>query len=167
MQFETYLDNLIAQYEGYFDIQRPHVFAGSEVLAYARFMQRTAKYMLTRQAQLYATEVFEHVFFVYAPNLDEAAFSREKERILAAEQEYVKPNSDHMYSYITLILICGHIEEPVKQQVRRTRFTKNYRFGVQGYSTVRIAAVDLGDGTFVLNRQGKELKPVLTRAFGQ
>lgn len=167
MQLETYLDNLIAQYEGYFDIQRPHVFAGSEILAYARFTRRTTKYMLTKQAQLYATEVFEHVFFVYASNLDEAAFAREKERIIAAEQEYVQPNADHMYSYITLILLCGHIEEPVKQQVRRMRYTKNYRYGIQGYSTVRIAAVDLGDQTFVLNRQAKELKAVLTRAFGQ
>lgn len=167
MQLETYLDNLIAQYEGYFDMQRPHTFAGSEILAYARFMRRTTKYMLTRQAQLYATEVFEHVFFVYASDLDEAAFAREKARIIAAEQEYVQPNADHMYSYITLILICGHIEETVKRQVRRTRYTKNYRYGIQGYSTVRIAAVDLGDQTFVLNRQGKELKSVITRAFGQ
>jgi hypothetical protein len=47
------------------------------------------------------------------------------------------------------------------------RYTKNYRYGIQGYSTVRIAAVDLGDQTFVLNRQAKELKAVLTRAFGQ
>ncbi len=167
MQLDTYLDNLIAQYEGYFDIQRPHVFAGSEILAYARFMRRTTKYMLTKQAQLYATEVYEHVFFVYASNLDEAAFAREKARIIAAEQDYVQPNADHMYSYITLLLICGHIEESVKQQIRRTKYTKNYKFGVQGYSTVRIAAADLGDGTLVLNRQGKELKPVLERAFGQ
>ena len=165
MQIEPYFSNLLAQYEGYFDIQRPHMFGGSEILAYGRFMRRTARYMLSKQAQLYATEAFEHVFFVYVPKLDEAAFLREKERILTAEQHYVQTNSEHMYSYITLILLCESIEEPVQHLIRRLHFTKNYRFGIQGYSTVRLAAVNLGEQSFVLNGQAKELKTVLQRAF--
>ncbi len=91
MQLETYLDNLIAQYEGYFDIQRPHVFAGSEILAYARFMRRTTKYMLTKQAQLYATEVFEHVFFVYASNWTRRRLRAKRSALLLRNRSMCSP----------------------------------------------------------------------------
>lgn len=164
-QLQTVLDNLISQYEGYFNVERPHAYGNRVVLAYAQFVQRMEKYVLVKRAQLYATESYEHVFFVHAPNLNEATWEAEKTFIIEAEKDYVIPHAEHMYTYMTLILLCDHIDEAVKNKIKRLRFTKNYHMALHGYSTVRIAALDLSNETIITNAQGKEIKKVLDNAL--
>lgn len=164
-KLQDILDNLVLQYEGYFDTERPHIFAGKQIALYARYTQRVEKYVLVRRAQLFATEINEHVFFVHVPYLDASAWAFEIERAKQAESAYVKPHIEHMYSYITLVLLCDGVEEAVKKQVRRLRYTKNYKFSTHGYSTVRVAVLNLGDETIVTNSSGKEVKKVLEKAL--
>ncbi len=159
------LKKLIAQYEGYFDIEQPHIFGGREIPAYAHYRQRTERYMLSKKAKLYATEIDEHVFFVYTPYLDKALWETEKNLAISAEKDYVVPHNEHMYSYITLILLCDGIDNDVIGDIQSLRFTKNYKFSLHGYSTVRVASLDLKSGGIFTNSRGKELRKVLEYAL--
>ncbi|MDR1619371.1 MAG: hypothetical protein LBS18_01715 [Clostridiales bacterium] len=164
-QLQSVLDNLILQFEGYFDIEKPHAYGDRVVLAYAHFTQRMEKYVLVHRSKLYATESNEHVFFVHDRRLDEATWEAEKSFITQAERDYVIPHSEHMYSYMSLVLLCESIDDKVKKLIKRFSFTRNYRFTLHGYSTVRVAALDLSDETIVTNRRGKGMKKVLENAL--
>lgn len=164
-KLQDVLDNLMKQYEGYFNVEMPHTYGNRVLLAYAQYIQRMEKYVLVRRAQLYATESNEHVFFVHAPHLNEATWEAEKNFIIAAEKDYVVPHSEHMYSYMTLVLLCDTIDADVKKKIKRMSYTKNYKYSIHGYSTVRIAAMDLSDDSIVTNGQGRELVKVLENAL--
>lgn len=164
-KLQTVLDNLILQYEGYFNIEQPYTYGNRVILAYAHFVQRMEKYVLVQRAKLYATESFEHVFIVHASNLSEEVWEAEKTFIINAESDYVAPHSEHMYSYMTLILLCDHIDEAVKHKIKRLRYTKNYHMALHGYSTVRVAALDISNDMIITNAQGKELRKVLDNAL--
>ncbi len=164
-QLQNILDNLLLQYEGYFDIEKPHTYGNRVILAYAHFVQRMEKYVLVHKAKLYATEAYEHVFFVHAPHLSLSTWESEKTFITQAEKDYVVPHSEHMYSYMTLVLLCDKIDEEVKRKLRSFHYTKNYKFSLHGYSAVRVAAMDLSSGQIFTNRPGKEIKKVLENAL--
>lgn len=159
------LSKLIAQYEGYFDIEQPHIYGNKEIPAYAHYRQRTERYMLSKKAQLYATEIDEHVFFVHIPYLDKTTWETEKNLVINAERDYVVPHSEHMYSYITLILLCDGLDNQITGDIRKLRYTKNYKFSLHGYSTVRIAVLDIKSGSIFTNSRGKELRKVLEYAL--
>lgn len=166
MQKEAVLENLVLQYEGYFNIERPFLHDGREFLFYGRFIQRQEKYVLVRRATLYAFETHEHVFVVSADELDDATFEDLSNFITHAEADFVEPNPEHMFSYITLIILCGHITESAREALRRFHFTKNYKLSTQGYSTVRIGAVELPSERVETNKAGrKDVKCVLERAL--
>lgn len=164
-QLQNVLDNLMLQYEGYFNIEKPYTYGNRVILAYAQYIQRMEKYVLVRKAKLYATESNEHVFFVYVPHLDMNNWEAEKSFICNAEKDYVVPHSEHMYTYMTLVLLSDKIDDDVKKKIKRTQYTKNYKLALEGYSTVRVAALDLSDESIVANSMGKEIKEVLSRAL--
>ncbi len=164
-RLQEVLDNLILQYEGYFNIERPHIYGDREILAYAQYTQRMEKYLLVQRAQLYATESYEHVFFIHVAHLDETTWEKEKSIAIQAEKDYVVAHNEHMYSYITLVLLCDTIDDDVVKAIRRMHYTKNYKFSIQGYSTVRVAAMDLSNDTIVTNARGREIRKVLENAL--
>ncbi|MDL2218560.1 hypothetical protein LJC27_07870 [Christensenellaceae bacterium OttesenSCG-928-M15] len=165
IRLQDIIDNLLKQYEGYFNIERSHMFGGREAVAYARFEQRMAKYVLVKRAQMYAYETNEHVFFVFEDHLDNLKWEFEKKRIIEAEKDYVQPHKEHMYSYMTLVLLANTIDESVKKEIKKLRYTKNYRWSLHGYSTVRVAAAELSSEEVFANVRGKELQKVLDTAL--
>lgn len=165
MRQQEMLDRLIEQYEGFFDIQRPFEHDGRSFLAYAHFQQYQEKYVLVRRAKMFGFETHEHAFFAAVDRLDLPVWEDYKRFIMEAERDFVKPHKEHMYSYMTLLLLAGSVEEDAAADLARMKYTKNYKFSVEGYSTVRVAAVDLGKESFVVNRQARDLKKVLGRAL--
>ena len=49
--------------------------------------------------------------------------------------------------------------------VRKKSFTKNYRFGLHGYSNLLAGLTDLGTEQTVTNREGHELVPYFKKLF--
>ena len=164
-QLQNMLDNLLLQYEGYFNVSKPHIFDGDEILAYASFEQRMAKYVMIKRAEIFAIKTYEHVFFVHAADLTMSGWEKEKNRITFAEKDYVIPHKEHMYSYITLILLCDTIDPDVKKAISKFRYTKNYKWTLEGYSAVRICALDLSSEEIITNKQAKDVRKVMEQAL--
>ena len=57
------------------------------------------------------------------------------------------------------------VDEETAKTVRRKSFTKNYRFGLHGYSNLLSGIVDLGTEKTVTNREGHELVPYFKKLF--
>lgn len=107
MQTDTFLEKILPKYKAYFDIFRPFNLGSTTCEAYCSFSSRNEKYVLVKRAQLWVTECFEHVLFLKVAKLDVNEFEKVKSFIATVvEPSLVKPKKDHMYTYLTLVLLC-------------------------------------------------------------
>lgn len=151
--FESILDG----YHGLFDIFSPHELCGRPVAAYCYFMSKNERYVLIKRAVIWSAESFEHVVIIEVPKLEEEGVLEMVGFLSQLEKTLIKPDRNHMYSYITVLLLCQNIEQSAKKRLKRIRFTKNYRFTWHGYSSGRIIAINVSEGEVVANAAGKPM----------
>jgi hypothetical protein len=77
----------------------------------------------------------------------------------------VKPHSEHQCTNIKVVLIADSTDPDTVMAVRKKSFTKNYRFGLHGYSNLLAGLTDLGTEQTVTNREGHELVPYFKKLF--
>lgn len=159
----TILENLLSQFKSKYEIERNHTYGNRIVPAYAHFVERTSKG--SQKAKSGYLEFFEHVFFVYDSVLSSKVWEYEIGFIKGAERDYVLPRREHVRSYMTLVLISDRISGDIKDKIKRLHHKKNYKLSFHGYSTVRVAAIELSTNEVFANRQAKGLKPLLEQAF--
>ena len=80
---------------------------------------------------------------------------------LKAGLELIRPHSEHQCSFVTAVVICGQARPEVLEDIARTRFRKDYRFGFYGWMEFRAAAVCLQDGQVTVNRAGRDMRRFL------
>lgn len=159
---QTMLKRLLAAHETWFDVERDRTVAGRVFPGVAEYHEQSERYVLTRRAKLWEVASNEYVFFDTVGFLEEGAFeemvSFMKQKALP---EMVHPHPDHMFSNLSLVLIADSVAPGIAKAVRRTRFRKNYKWGIWGWSDLRVAVVDLGEGEFgrvMTNAAGKTIK---------
>ena len=165
------LDRLLAAHEGYFDVERDHRFGGRAFDGYAQFHSSAERYVLTKRAKLWGVNVHEHMFFLCCDELTSEELADLTNFMTATALEKVQPDPEHMTTYLTLVVIAGAATDDVHRAVRRTRFRKNLRFGLQGWVDLRLALVDLGGqeggapshARITTNSQGKKLRETLEK----
>lgn len=165
MTGEYLLEKLLDSFENSYDIERGFNLNGDIYNAYARFNATGAKYVLVKKAELWRADCFEHVFFrLSREELTEKVIQDFRKQITDyIEPELVRggkkwPESNHMYTYMTVIYICeeGAAWETEKM-IRAFRYIKNYKLTIRGYSEARILVFDLKNRRIFGNRAAREL----------
>ncbi|MDD2971980.1 MAG: hypothetical protein PHE02_07615 [Lachnospiraceae bacterium] len=172
MDRTDYLDRLLAKYSGTFDIYKPYVVHGREYPAYGYFFSCVEKYVLVREANLWSSKSYEHVMFLS----EEKCTLETLEEVKQLWEGYMEPElvchgtkepeENHMYSYLSVIVIAEHkLEREIAKQIRKLNFEKGYRFNMRGYSQGHIAVVSMEDEKVYANFVGRKLKTVLKETF--
>lgn len=172
MNSKQYLDRLLLRYAGTFNIYKPYSAAGKMIDAYGYFYNHLEKYVLVRDANLWSSDSFEHVFYITGEkiNLDTV---KQFEKILVEymEPELVRkgqkiPDKNHMYSYLTLVFISDLTPEPeVLKEIKKFRYEKGYRFNTRGYSQAHMCLVSAEDGKVYTNYAARKSKKILTEVY--
>ncbi len=167
-----YLKDLLYRYQVNFDISENYKLGNVTYPAYAYFHSFSEKYVLRKEAQLWAVNAFEHVFFMTEDELSEATLDSIREHITEIiEPQLVRkdgkyPQKDHMCSYITFVLLTdGEISDDVKKAVKKFKFDKGYMFNFRGHSEARIAAVSMKTEEIVTNSNAKDMRKLLQDVF--
>lgn len=164
-QLQEKLEQLLKAYEHYFDIQRGVTVDGVEFPAAADYHFREENYVATRAHTIYATEQHEYAFFYLAEHLDAAALRKLIDLSREAGMTKVKPHKEHMFSYVTLIILADAIDEEAKALIKKYRFRKNFRLTLQGWMEYHIAALETSTASFLSNPTGKEARKNLEQVF--
>ena len=161
MTKETFLEKLLPSYQTYFDIQYNVNIDTRQYPAIAQFHSRSEKYVLVHSAKIWATEMNEYAYFAFedVPTMDD--FLSLKKDVLQLGLAQIKPHSEHMYSYVTLIIVADLLPEEIVKEIEKAKYHKTYLFSIYGWMHLRIAAVDLSNGKVYSNKRGKELLPLL------
>ena len=159
---QTMLKRLLAAHETWFDVERGRTVAGRVFPGVAEYHEQGEKYVLTKRAKLWEVASNEYVFFDTVGFLEEGAFDETVSFMKTqALPEMVHPHPDHMFSNLSLVLIADGCAPGIAKAVRGVRFRKNYKWGVWGWSDLRVAVIDLGAGEIgrvMTNAAGKTLK---------
>ncbi|WP_051204658.1 hypothetical protein [Butyrivibrio sp. VCD2006] len=171
---DVYLKELLRRYEASFDITNNFTLGNTTYPAYARFCSLSEKYVLKKEAKLWAIKAFEHVLFIR-----EDEFTNEKlENIMSvirdhAEPEFVRmgqkyPEKDHMCTYLTFVVLASKTpDKALKKAIKKFHFDRGYLFNFRGHSEARLAVVSLEDGDVTTNYSGRELKDLLIDVYNK
>lgn len=153
------LNRLLVAHEAWYDVYRDYEFAGRTFPGYAEFHTMGEKYVLVKRAKLWGVSSHEYIFFVKTDNLDEPLLNELVSFMKTKAIEKVDPNApDHMQSFLSLVVITDVADKQTLKAVRKTRFRKDFKFGINGWVDLRLAVVDLGSMKVVTNAMGKEMK---------
>ena len=160
------LKKLLLAHETWFDVTRDYQYAGRTFPGYAEFHSHGEKYVLVKSAKLWEVDAHEYLFFDLAGTLSadqvEAWIAFMKEEAI----KKVEPKPNHMTSFISLVLVADSVDSQAAKLIRKTRFHKEFKLGVEGWVDLRLAAIDVNARTVYANGMGKELLPLLESALG-
>ena len=114
---------------------------------------------------LNAVENHEYVYFYLTEHLDVETLQKQIDLSREAGMSHIKPNREHMSSFVTLVILADTIDPEAKTLIKKTRFRKNFRLALHGWMEYHIAAMEISTNSFLSNPAGKEARKLLERNF--
>ena len=147
---DTYLDRLLVRYAGTFDLYTPYQIGGKTFPAYGYFFSHVEKFVLTRNANMWSSDSYEHILFVAMDEVTASDVSEMKTilleevepKLVLKGEELPPPN--HMYSYMSVILISD--KRPSKETVKAVKklsYDKGYMMNMRGFSQAQMCLVSI------------------------
>lgn len=166
MTLQERLEQLLKAYSYYFDIERDVQVEGGSFPATAFYHFREENYIATKNHVIYATEQHEYVYFYVTEHLTAADLQHQIDLSREAGLRVVEPHKEHMFSYVTLVVLADTMDPEAKRLLKKTRFRKNFRLALHGWMEYHIAAMECSTQSFLSNPAGKEARKTLERNFG-
>ncbi len=169
---DTYLRELLRRYQANFDISENYTLAGKTYPAYAYFCSLSEKYVLKKEAQLWAIKAYEHVLFENVSsfnkdNLDEIKAVIEKHmepQLVRGGQSY--PEKDHMCTYMTFVIVSDTDPTPETiKAIKKFKYDRGYLFNFRGHSEARLTLISLSSGNVYSNYCGRDLRDLLSDVY--
>ena len=159
------LNKLLDAYSHVYDIDRDVPVGDVVYPAMATYYLRDENYLISKQHVLSAVEQHEYVYFLLADHLTAENLQEHIDRTKAAGLAKVRPHKDHMFSNVGLVVLANTIAPEAKQLIRRTRFRKNYKLTLHGWTEYQLAAMETSTNCFFSNPAGKEARKNLEGNF--
>lgn len=169
-----YFNKIAEQYKETFDIYKNKEINGEKYLAYGHFYSHSEKYVLVKEVQLWEARSHEHVIFMDVSEMTVNDLKKVDELIKGYMEPFLVrkgekyPEKNHMYSFLTVVVFTSkRISDDVKRKIEKYKFEKNYLFSIRGYSSGRIAVIDVENMKIATNKAGKVLNKLYERIFEQ
>ena len=158
---EAVLRGLKSAYTAYYDIE--DIADGTPLKALCAYHNRDSQYVLVKKAELWAAEHHEYLYLWDADALDVPLLEDIFRRTLADGEPRVKPHSQHMYTYLSAVVLYETAQPDALKQLQKLKKRREFKLSLHGWMEFRIAAVDLSTGEVTVNRAGKTLGKDLKR----
>ena len=169
---DTYLDRLLVRYAGTFDLYTPYQIGGKTFPAYGYFYSHVEKFLLTRNANMWSSDSYEHILFVAMDEVTASDVSEMKTilleevepKLVLKGEELPPPN--HMYSYMSVILISD--KRPSKETVKAVKklsYDKGYMMNMRGFSQAQMCLVSIEEEKIYHNFAAHGKKKTLKGIF--
>ena len=165
MTLQERLDKLLNAYSHYYDIARDVTVEGGSFPATAFYYLRDENYLITKKHVLNAVENHEYVYFYLTEHLDVETLQKQIDLSREAGMGNIKPNREHMSSFVTLVILADTIDPEAKKLIKKTRFRQNFRLALHGWMEYHIAAMEISTNSFLSNPAGKEARKLLEGNF--
>lgn len=159
------LDKLLDAYSHVYDIDRDVPVADTVYPAMATYYLRDENYLISKQHVLSAVEQHEYLYFCLADHLTADELQVHIDRTRQAGLALVHPHREHMFSNVGLVVLANTIAPEAQKLIKRTRFRKNYKLTLHGWTEYQLAAMEVSTNRFFSNPAGKEARKNLESNF--
>lgn len=160
MNVQEALDKLLPSFRRYYNVKTEDVAA--PFVAEAVFQSHNEQYFLIKSARISEANSNEFAYFYTAESLNAEELKKLDQCAWERGTENVQPNYYHRSTDVALILIAERIDEEAKKLMKKLNHSKSYQFGLKGYSNYRLVALELSTGMVIHNRQGQNLKKLVS-----
>lgn len=150
-------DKLIRTYLSYFTVENDITINGISYNAIAEYHSRGEKYFLTKKAKLWAAETNEYVYFIICENLNAETLNKLFSEVINYSLTKIKPHSEHMFSYISMVIITDQPQQGVLKETAKLSFKKNFKLSLHGWAEFRVVLLDVSERKIITNSSGREI----------
>lgn len=159
------LNKLLDAYSHQYDIDRDVEVEGFTYPATATYYLRDENYLITKQHVLSAVEQHEYLYFYLTDHLTAEDLQAHVDLSKRAGLSRVKPHKDHMFSNVGLVVLANTIDPEAQRLIKRTRFRKNYKLSLHGWTEYQLAAMEVSTNCFYSNPAGAGARTILEQNF--
>lgn len=159
------LNKLLDAYSHSYDIDRDVEEEGRLWPATATYYLRDENYLISKQHVLSAVEQHEYLYFHLTDHLTAEELQSQIELSKQAGLRKVKPHKDHMFSNVGLVVLANTISPEAQQIIKKTRFRKNYRLSLWGWTEYQLAAMESSTNSFYANPAGAGARKIMEQNF--
>lgn len=156
---DKYLSVLADRYAPYYDVSWNEELAGRRFDLVARFKLRSERYFAVKTLTLYAYENRETALVQVVRRIDGPAVAEFTNYLKRAVSLLVQPNEEHMSTMLTGVLVAEEeVTAEARSLVERFRYSKSFKWLLEGWCDVRLLAVDLASGQVYSNKAGRAVR---------
>lgn len=159
------LNKLLDAYSHQYDIERDVEVEGFLYPATATYFLRDENYLISKQHVLSAVEQHEYVYFYLTDHLTANDLQAHIDLSKRAGLSRVKPHKDHMFSNVGLVVLANTIDPEAQKLIKKTRFRKNYKLTLYGWTEYQLAAMESSTNRFFSNPAGAGARKIMEQNF--
>ena len=165
LSLQERLNKLLNAYSQICDIYRDGQEECDRFPAAAFYYLRDENYLISKQHVLSAVEQHEYLYFFLTDHLDVKTLQEQIELSKQAGLSRVKPHKDHMFSNVGLVILANTIDPEAQQIIKKTRFRKNFKLSLHGWTEYQLAAMETSTNCFYANPAGAGARKILEQNF--
>lgn len=123
------------------------------------------KYFLFKKNVMWQANCHEYVYIFSVPKLTEKVYKECEKTAYEEGMKLVDPSPDHMYTYITCIIVADETEPAAVRALKKCRIRKSFRFSLRGWMEVHTALFDRFSGRAFTNAGGREYAKLFNKYF--
>ncbi len=150
------LQQLLPSYIKYYNIKQEDV--EPPFTAEAEFHSRDEQYFLVKSARLNAWESHEYVYFATVDRLDLTLAKELEETAWQRGLSHVNATNEHRSSDVHLVVLAETVDADAAKFLKKLKRYQSYNHMLQGWSHLRVIALETSTGRLTYNRMGQILK---------
>lgn len=152
---EEIVEWLSRYFTAYYDVNRVSE-AGEPLKLRCDLHVNNQKYVLFKENVMWEANCHEYIYVFSVPELTEEMYRLCEKLAYDAGMLLVDPAPNHMYTYITCLIVADRTEPAAVRALKKCRIRKSFRFSLRGWMEFHTAVLDRSSGRVFTNRGGRE-----------
>lgn len=152
---EELIESLLDSYQSYYDIRKCSQ-EEAPLTAECAFHVYSEKYVLVKKAKLWEANCHEYLYLFSVPLLTEEVYLQCQQYVYEHGMELVNPVKNHMYTYLTAVIVADSSEKQARRRLKRCHIHKSFRFSLRGWMDFHTALIDRESESVYTNSAGRE-----------
>lgn len=125
------------------------------LVAVCEYFEHSEKYVMSKKAELWSADCEEFLYVFEKEEPDEDWYKKIMERTIADGMERMNVGPGHMYTYVTVMIICDSYNDDMATLVKKSKFYKSFKWGFHGWLNYRVLMVNAETAAMCSNREGR------------
>lgn len=169
---EATLERILKHFRSYYNIyelSQPEEEIPEELPVRYRceYFEENSQYIFTKKAEIWSAKGEEFLYLITTDHMTKALFEQCRDFIYEDGMKRIHVGPGHMYSYITMVILCDTCDEEAEKALKKCRIYKSFRFSLHGWMDFRVVLQKGDSDRFLCNGSGSQPAKILKKVLYQ